>query len=108
MQRISELEESQKNVAVECIVLKYMETKTTKDGDRIVIWLVGDESGTIEFGVWNCSLDVGDVIQVAGGYVSVFQEKKRLFVSRIGAVSRVGVFRKTFLVSECHVEMMYQ
>ncbi|CAD24958.2 hypothetical protein [Encephalitozoon cuniculi GB-M1] len=106
MDSIAELSDYQKNICLEFILIKYLEANKTKDNDKIDVWLVGDESGTIEFGVWNCSLNPGDVIHLSGGYTSLFQGKKRLFVSKAGWVSRVRTFRKTFKASECHREML--
>lgn len=105
MNKIGELGDYQKNICLEFILIKYLETNKTKDNDKIAVWLAGDESGTIEFGLWNCALNVGDVIYLSGGYTSPFQGRKRLFVSKTGWITRVRTFRKTFKVSECHKEL---
>ncbi|AFN82411.1 hypothetical protein EROM_010670 [Encephalitozoon romaleae SJ-2008] len=106
MNIIAELNDYQKNICLEFILIKYLGTNKTKGNDKIDVWLVGDESGTIEFGVWNCSLSPGDVIHLSGGYTSLFQGKKRLFISKTGWINRVRTFRKIFKVSECHEEIL--
>ncbi|ADM10940.1 uncharacterized protein Eint_010780 [Encephalitozoon intestinalis ATCC 50506] len=106
MNSIAEISDYQKNISLEFILIKYLETNKTKDNDKIDVWLVGDETGTMEFGIWNCSLNPGDVIYLSGGYTSLFQGSKRLFVSKTGWISRVRTFRKTFKASECHQEIL--
>jgi ssDNA-binding replication factor A large subunit len=102
VQKIAELGDYQKGLTLEFILIKYLDTNKTKDNDRVVTWLVGDETGTIEFSVWNCMLGVGDVISVVDGYTTQFQGKKRLFVSKAGSITRARRFRKVFKVSEEH------
>lgn len=106
MHRISELEDNQRNIVLEFILVKYLEAKNTKENGHIDVWLAGDESGTIEFGMWNCVLNVGDVMYLNGGYVSPFQGRRRLYVSKVGSISRVRTLRKVFKVSECHEDLV--
>lgn len=106
MERVSDLKDQQKNIVLEFILIKQLELNKTKENGTIVTWLVGDESGTVEFGIWNCPLNIGDVIRLDGGYVSMFQGNKRLFVSKSGWINRTGTFRKIFKVSECHIDIV--
>jgi ssDNA-binding replication factor A large subunit len=104
-QKIAELGDYQKGLALEFILILHLDTNTTKDNDKVVTWLVGDETGTIEFSMWNCPLSIGDVISIVDGYTTQFQNKKRLFVSKAGGITRVRRFRKLFKVSEEHLDL---
>jgi ssDNA-binding replication factor A large subunit len=105
MNKIVEIGEYHKNVCLEFILIKCLEINKTKDNDVVSTWLVGDESGTIELGLWNTVLNAGDVICLNGGYTSLFQGRKRLFVSKSGTISRTRTFRKIFKMSEAHIEL---
>jgi ssDNA-binding replication factor A large subunit len=105
--KIKDLELSKKNVNVEFIVLKVLETNTTKDNDKVYTYLVADETGSIEATVWNILFDIGDIIYFHDSYVSSFKSKKRLFVSGNGFVRRVGELKKEYRISEEHKKINY-
>lgn len=99
-QLIGDLNDYQKNINIEFIVIKLIEKNTTKDNDIVNTYLVGDETGTIEMSVWNENLQIGDIIYFYDSYTSIFKDKKRLFLSGNGYMRRVGRLRKEFIELE--------
>ncbi|KAF5141472.1 oligonucleotide oligosaccharide-binding fold containing 2b [Vairimorpha ceranae] len=103
--KIKDLKIFIKNVDVEFIILKLLETTLTKDNDKIYTYLVADESGSIEASIWNILLDIGDIIYIYDAYVSSFKERKRIFKSGNGYIRRIGEIKKEFILNEEHKKL---
>ncbi|WUR03808.1 SOSS complex subunit [Vairimorpha necatrix] len=104
--KIKDLKTSMKNVNVDFIVIKLLETNTTKDNDKVYTYLVADETGSIEASIWNILLEIGDLICIEDAYVSLFKERKRIFKSGNGNIRRIGEIKKQFRLSEEHKNLI--
>jgi ssDNA-binding replication factor A large subunit len=94
--QIGKLSNYQKNINLSFIVIKEVEVNKTKEGCLVRTYLVADESGSIEYSIWNEELNPGDIIRITNGYTTLFKNKNRLYNSKSTTVSRVSHFRKAF------------
>lgn len=71
--------------------------KVTKDG-MVFAFTVADESGAVIMTLWDRfakALDVGDIVLVTGGFITMFQKTIRL-ACKLGQVIRLGRFCMLF------------
>ena len=62
---------------------------------------MADESGSVEYSLWNNEFRTGDVMQLTGGYLSMFRGKPRLYSSKHSELTRLCHFRKLFSLQPC-------
>lgn len=75
-----------------------MEESGTKDGHLVTLVKVADESGSAILTLWDgigTSVSAGDILLVAGGFVTIFQNEIRL-ACKLGTVLRQGRFCMQF------------
>jgi ssDNA-binding replication factor A large subunit len=97
---IGNLHPFMKNLTIQCIVIRTIESKrTTKDKHEIFDLLVSDTSGSIELVLWNEDgkyIRPGDILLITSGYVTLFKNILKLYVSKFGTVKRIGEFTMLF------------
>ncbi|KAK1348511.1 hypothetical protein CWI37_0379p0020 [Hamiltosporidium tvaerminnensis] len=94
--KIVDLTNTTKNICLSFIVIKEISVTTTKDKDIVRTYLISDETGSIEYSAWNIQFEDGDLINITGGYTSLFKGKTRLFNSKNSMINRNGKIRKVF------------
>ncbi|KAF7684630.1 SOSS complex subunit B1 [Astathelohania contejeani] len=98
---ISELKNQQKNIDISFIIIKEIEKRNTKENEIVTTYLVADETGSIEFSLWNDTLEPGDIMYLSEGFTATFRGKVRLFLSPVSQLTRVCTFRKSFNLEPC-------
>ncbi|EPR78942.1 hypothetical protein SLOPH_1672 [Spraguea lophii 42_110] len=93
---IKDITNYQKNIEVIFIVIKELGCGKTKEENPIYTYLVADETGSIEFGIWGTYLKVGDIINITMAYTTPYKGRVRLFSSYSSEVKRIGFFTKSF------------
>lgn len=71
-----------------------MEESATKDGHLVTVVKVADESGSVILTLWDdigTSVSPGDILLIAGGFVTIFQNEIRL-ACKLGTVLKQGRF----------------
>ncbi|TBU11028.1 hypothetical protein CWI38_1424p0020 [Hamiltosporidium tvaerminnensis] len=94
--KIVDLTNTTKNICLSFIVIKEISVTTTKDKDIVRTYLISDETGSIEYSAWNIQFEDDDLINITGGYTSLFKGKTRLFNSKNSMINRNGKIRKVF------------
>lgn len=75
-----------------------VEESGTKDGHLVTLIKVADESGSAILTLWDdigTSVTSGDILLIAGGFVTMFQNEIRL-ACKLGTVLRQGRFSMQF------------
>ncbi|MEM4738098.1 MAG: OB-fold nucleic acid binding domain-containing protein [Acidilobaceae archaeon] len=93
--RVLDLRENMDNVSVKVRVLEAGESKVieTRSGPRTISEaLVGDESGRVKLTLWGKmagSLRKGDVIEIRGGWTTVYRGQVQLNVGAKGSIIKI-------------------
>lgn len=77
------------------IILKQIDSKPLKS-QTLTIYQVGDETGTIEFGLYDITLNLGDIITIENAYGLIKENRVRVFAGINKNIKRVGTFRMIF------------
>lgn len=101
---ISEIPENKENIFLKSIVTKHLELKKI-NADYLNLYLIADESGCIEYGLYNNNLNCGDIIEIENGYANVKENRLRVFNGKNGIVKRVGRFRMKFNLENNYSEI---
>lgn len=97
--KINELTPYSKDINLKFMIIKKHSTIKTKDESIVNTYLISDESGSIEYSVFDQELRIGDIIVADHAYVTFFKGKLRLFNSEITEIRRIGEFTMDFCIA---------
>lgn len=93
---ISEIHNNRDKFDTIGIILEEVDTKILKNDEFVKIYLLADETGCIEYGLYNNTLDIGDIIQLNNSYATFKNGRFRVFAGDNRNIRRSGSFRLLF------------
>ncbi|ELQ73978.1 putative nucleic acid binding protein [Trachipleistophora hominis] len=97
--KIADINAYNKNFELTFMVIKNLGHIKTRDNDVVYSYLVADDTGSIEYSIFNQSLDLGDIIAINYAYATFFKTRLRVYNSELTVVRRVGEFNFEFKMS---------
>lgn len=94
--KIRDLTPYSKNIHLKFMVIENLGSLQTKDEKIVRTYLVADNTGSIEYSIFDQELNIGDIIKIKFGYVTFFKGKNRLLNSEITKIRRIGEFCMEF------------
>jgi len=96
---IAKLEDNQRNVNLQVIVLKINQPQKTRDGHEVYSLKIADRTGSIQLNVWNNVgklIGVSDILRLQNCITQVFKNSLCVKLGRSGGIARVGEFLMEF------------
>lgn len=97
--KISDISAYNKNFELTFMVIKSLGHIKTKDNDMVYSYLVADDTGSVEYSIFNQSLHLGDIIMVNYAYATFFKGRLRVYNSELTVARRIGEFCFSFRTS---------
>lgn len=94
--RISELSAYNKNIELTFIIIKSLGQTRTKDNSIVYSYLVADATASVEYSIFDQSLNVGDIIRINYAYSTLFKGKLRVYNSDLTEIKRIDEFCMNF------------
>lgn len=94
--KICELTIYKKNFDMVFMVIKDLGYVRTKDGNIIYSYLIADDTGSVEYSIFDHELCIGDILSINHAYSTVFKGKLKVYNSELSNVRRIGEFCLNF------------
>lgn len=95
--KISDIPHNRDKFSTKGIIIDELETKILKNDEFVKIYLLADESGCIEYGLYNETVSVGDIIQLDNSYALFKNNRFRVFAGDNKNIRRIGTFTMLFV-----------
>lgn len=93
--KISQIPSTDDKFTIKAIVYSFLTKKTTKSS-TIGIYQIADETGSIEFGMYDGTLNTGDIVLISNAYKVVKENRLRVFAGTNRNIRRISTFRMLF------------